>query len=111
MHDTKERLSLFWIFALLNCLYADVIALLDSDWQEDEALVADRPLSSARSRLSHMACEEELCASLRPVSVNNAEAWFQRVLGILTTLKAPTVSWISDQYFLAEFPCSQRGAP
>jgi len=29
MHDTKERLSLFWIFALLNYLYADVIALWD----------------------------------------------------------------------------------
>ena len=27
MHNTKERLSLLWIFALLNYLYADVIAL------------------------------------------------------------------------------------
>src|ERR1700732_1656758 len=27
MYDTKERLSLFWIFALLNYLYADVVAL------------------------------------------------------------------------------------
>ena len=27
MHDIKERLSLFWIFVLLNYLYADVIAL------------------------------------------------------------------------------------
>ena len=27
MHDTKDRLSLLWIFALLNYLYADVIAL------------------------------------------------------------------------------------
>ena len=27
MHDTKERLSLFWIFTLLNYLYADVNAL------------------------------------------------------------------------------------
>jgi hypothetical protein len=27
VHDTKERLSLFWIFALLNYLYADVVAL------------------------------------------------------------------------------------
>src|SRR6202158_5768899 len=27
MHDQKERLSLFWIFALLNYLYADVVAL------------------------------------------------------------------------------------
>jgi hypothetical protein len=27
MHDTKERLSLFWIFALLNYLYAGVLAL------------------------------------------------------------------------------------
>jgi hypothetical protein len=27
MHDIKERLSLFWLFALLNYLYADVIAL------------------------------------------------------------------------------------
>jgi hypothetical protein len=29
MHDTKERLSLLWLFALLNYLYADVIALWD----------------------------------------------------------------------------------
>jgi Na+/proline symporter len=27
MHDTKERLSLLWIFVLFNYLYADVIAL------------------------------------------------------------------------------------
>ena len=27
MRDTKERLSLYWIFALLNYLYADVVAL------------------------------------------------------------------------------------
>ncbi len=27
MHDTKERLSLFWLFTLLNYLYADVNAL------------------------------------------------------------------------------------
>ena len=27
MHDIKERLSVLWIFALLNYLYADVIAL------------------------------------------------------------------------------------
>ena len=27
MHDIKERLSLLWVFALLNYLYADVIAL------------------------------------------------------------------------------------
>ena len=27
MHDTKERLSLLWLFALLNYLYADVTAL------------------------------------------------------------------------------------
>jgi hypothetical protein len=29
MHDIKERLSLFWLFALLNYLYADVIAMWD----------------------------------------------------------------------------------
>ena len=29
MHDTKDRLSLLWIFALLNYLYADVLALSD----------------------------------------------------------------------------------
>lgn len=27
MRDTKERLSLFWVFVLLNYLYADVVAL------------------------------------------------------------------------------------
>ena len=29
MHDTKERLSQLWIFAFLNYLYADVLALWD----------------------------------------------------------------------------------
>jgi len=29
MHDTKERLSVLWMFALLNYLYADVLALFD----------------------------------------------------------------------------------
>src|SRR4051812_6383360 len=29
MHNVKERLSLLWLFALLNYLYADVIALWD----------------------------------------------------------------------------------
>jgi hypothetical protein len=29
MHDTRERLSLLWLFALLNYLYADVLALWD----------------------------------------------------------------------------------
>jgi len=29
MHDTKERLSQLWLFALLNYLYADVLALFD----------------------------------------------------------------------------------
>jgi hypothetical protein len=27
MHDTKERLSILWLFALLNYLYADVVGL------------------------------------------------------------------------------------
>ena len=27
MHDIKERLSLLWLFAFLNYLYADVLAL------------------------------------------------------------------------------------
>jgi uncharacterized protein DUF6326 len=29
VRDTKERLSVLWLFALLNYLYADVIALFD----------------------------------------------------------------------------------
>ena len=39
MYDTKERLSLLWIFALLNYLYADVIAL----WALLGAPPADTP--------------------------------------------------------------------
>ena len=37
MHDTRERLSLFWIFALLNYLYADVLALWDIVGSQDPA--------------------------------------------------------------------------
>jgi MFS family permease len=29
MHDMKEKLSILWVFAVLNYLYADVIALFD----------------------------------------------------------------------------------
>ncbi|MGA2697247.1 MAG: DUF6326 family protein [Terriglobales bacterium] len=37
MHDVKERLSLFWLFALLNYLYADVLALFDIVGSKDPA--------------------------------------------------------------------------
>jgi Family of unknown function (DUF6326) len=39
MHDIKERLSVLWIFALLNYLYADVMAL----WALLGAPPADTP--------------------------------------------------------------------
>ena len=29
MHDMKEKLSILWVFAVLNYFYADVIALFD----------------------------------------------------------------------------------
>jgi hypothetical protein len=37
MRDTEERLSLFWLFALLNYLYADVLALFDIVGSHDPA--------------------------------------------------------------------------
>jgi len=37
MHDIKQRLSLFWLFALLNYLYADVLALFDIVGSKDSA--------------------------------------------------------------------------
>src|SRR5579863_3475168 len=37
MHDTKERLSQLWLFALLNYLYADVLALFDIIGSQDPA--------------------------------------------------------------------------
>ena len=37
MHDTKERLSLLWLFALLNYLYADVLALFAIVGSQDPA--------------------------------------------------------------------------
>ena len=37
MHDTKERLSQLWLFALLNYLYADALALFDIVGSQDPA--------------------------------------------------------------------------
>jgi len=37
MHYTKERLSQLWLFALLNYLYADVLALFDIVGSQDPA--------------------------------------------------------------------------
>jgi len=47
MHDLKERLSLFWIFALLNYLYADVVALF--------AVVGARNIAEEAPHLSQWA--------------------------------------------------------
>jgi hypothetical protein len=47
MHDIKERLSLFWLFALLNYLYADVVALF--------AVVGARNLAAEAPHLSQWA--------------------------------------------------------
>ena len=37
MYDTRERLSVLWIFALLNYLYADVVALFAIVGSQDPA--------------------------------------------------------------------------
>jgi hypothetical protein len=37
MHDTKERLSQLWLFALLNYLYGDVLALFFIVGSQDPA--------------------------------------------------------------------------
>jgi hypothetical protein len=82
------------------------------DRQEDETLVAGCPLSPDRSHLSQMASEKELFAPLRPVPVDNAEAWVERVLGILTALNHPAVSWCwSLPLFRENFPATSRAAP
>ena len=47
MHDVKERLSLFWLFVLLNYLYADVVALF--------AVVGARNIWAAAPHLSQSA--------------------------------------------------------
>ncbi len=47
MHDTKERLSLFWIFALLNYLYADVVALFAIRWLAEIASPKSPTMGSA----------------------------------------------------------------
>jgi hypothetical protein len=38
MHGIKRRLSLFWLFALLNYLHADVLALFDIIGSREPAL-------------------------------------------------------------------------
>jgi hypothetical protein len=78
----------------------------DPDWEEDETLVAGCPLSSDRSRLPHMEGEEKLPAPLRPVSANCAEAWAERVLGILAALNHPAVSWVATSTFWGNFPAA-----
>lgn len=35
MNDTKNKLTLLWIFAIFNYLYADVLSLFDSDILKD----------------------------------------------------------------------------
>jgi hypothetical protein len=78
----------------------------DPDWEEDETLVAGCPLSSDRSRLPHMEGKEKLPAPLHPVSANYAEAWAERVLGILAALNHPAVSWVATSTFWGNFPAA-----
>jgi len=43
--------------------------------------------------------------------VNNAEAWAERVLGILTALNDPVASWVATSTFWGNFPATSRAAP
>jgi hypothetical protein len=70
------------------------------DRQEDEALVDGRQVSSDRSHLPHMASAKKLSAALCPVLANYDEVGPHRVLGILTALNHPAVSWVSTSRVL-----------
>ena len=68
MHDTKERLSLFWIFALLNYLYADVLALWDIVGSQN---LADAPHLSTWVLMGSAVLMEIPIAMIRGVSTTS----------------------------------------
>jgi hypothetical protein len=70
MHDTKERLALFWVFALLNYLYADCTALF--------AIVGSPNLSDAHIFHRGACASERRCGSDPPQRICEGSRHFPK---------------------------------
>jgi NAD-dependent oxidoreductase involved in siderophore biosynthesis len=97
MHDVKARLSLLWLFALLNYLYADVIALfaIAGSRQSFESLPSWALMSSAV--LMEIPIAMIVASRLLPFRANKAANVIGGVVltvvnGFLTFV-APLIGW------------------
>ena len=70
MHDTKERLSQLWLFALLNYLYADVLALFAIVGSQDPAPHLPQWALLGAAVLMEIPIAMILASRLLPIRVN-----------------------------------------
>jgi Family of unknown function (DUF6326) len=70
MNDTKERLSQLWLFALLNYLYADVLALFFIVGSKDPAPHLPRWVLLGAAVLMEIPIAEILASRLLPFRAN-----------------------------------------
>ena len=83
MQDMKERLSLFWIFALLNYVYADVLALFDIVGSQDPAPHLPQWALLGSAVLMEIPIAMILACRLLPLRANR---WANIIAGVFMTL-------------------------
>ncbi|HEY2473441.1 MAG TPA: DUF6326 family protein [Candidatus Cybelea sp.] len=92
MHDIKERLSLLWLFALLNYLYADVIALwaIVGSPKDEAPHLSDLALLGA-AVLMEIPIAMILASRLLPFRANRLA---NIIAGVIVTLVNGTVTFV-----------------
>lgn len=83
MHDIKERLSLFWLFALLNYLYADVTGLWDIIGRPHFHVTLPPLALMASAILMEIPMAMIVAARLLPYRANR---WANIIAGVIVTV-------------------------
>ncbi len=91
MHDTKQRLSLFWTFALLNYLYADVLALFAIVGSQDPAPHLPDWALLGSAVLMEIPIAMILASRLLPLSANRLA---NIIAGVIETLAVVSMQFV-----------------
>ena len=84
--DMKVKLSLLWIFVMLNYIYADILTLMDGIFGESSDVsefVLTQPMLFAASVLMEIGIAMVILSRLLPYTVNR---WANIVAGTIKTL-------------------------
>jgi hypothetical protein len=113
--DPKVKLSLLWIFVLLNMAYADILSLMDSTSLIREKM-AGAPLPAGGLMAGALFMETAIAMVILPWVLNyKVNRWVNIVIGALNILGVVTGDTVRTMCFLQRWKwrayCSLSGLP